>query len=151
MSNQWRAGRIFSVAQANALVPFLTASFSRITKVRGELTKGLAALEAAGHPVDERMLEDPTAAPPEVARDLDGLRALHAVIVGLVDELTGLGIEVKALDGLVDVRSRFEGRIVYLCWQMGEAAFDHWHDLESGFSGRRPLEHASAFEGQLLN
>jgi hypothetical protein len=28
---------------------------------------------------------------------------------------------------------------VYLCWQLGEDGIGFWHDLESGFAGRRPL------------
>jgi hypothetical protein len=28
---------------------------------------------------------------------------------------------------------------VWLCWQRGEPAIGFWHDLETGFSGRRPL------------
>ncbi len=32
-----------------------------------------------------------------------------------------------------------EGEPVYLCWQLGEAGVAHWHGLEEGFAGRRPL------------
>ena len=49
--------------------------------------------------------------------------------------------EVKDPDqGLIDFRTKRRGREVYLCWKLGEGdrvAF--WHDLETGFSGRRPL------------
>jgi hypothetical protein len=26
-----------------------------------------------------------------------------------------------------------------LCWKFGESAIGWWHDLETGFDGRRPL------------
>jgi hypothetical protein len=29
---------------------------------------------------------------------------------------------------------------VYWCWKHGEAAVDHWHDVDSGFSGRQPVD-----------
>jgi hypothetical protein len=32
-----------------------------------------------------------------------------------------------------------DGRIVYLCWQLGEPEISWWHELEAGFSGRQPL------------
>jgi len=32
------------------------------------------------------------------------------------------------------------GRIVYLCWHLGEESIGYWHDIESGFAGREPLD-----------
>jgi hypothetical protein len=33
-----------------------------------------------------------------------------------------------------------EGRVVLLCWQLGEGdRIEWWHDLETGFSGRQPI------------
>jgi hypothetical protein len=29
---------------------------------------------------------------------------------------------------------------VFLCWQLGEDSIEYWHEIESGFSGREPLE-----------
>jgi hypothetical protein len=28
---------------------------------------------------------------------------------------------------------------VYLCWLLDEPSVGHWHGVESGFAGRRPL------------
>ena len=56
-------------------------------------------------------------------------------------ELTGAGIVVRDVDrGLIDFPSLRDGREVYLCWQLGEDAVGWWHDLESGFGGREPLD-----------
>jgi hypothetical protein len=41
--------------------------------------------------------------------------------------------------GLVDFPGEREGRRIFLCWRLGEDRVAHWHDLESGFGGRRPL------------
>jgi hypothetical protein len=30
--------------------------------------------------------------------------------------------------------------MVYLCWQLGEESIQYWHDIESGFAGREPLD-----------
>jgi hypothetical protein len=56
-------------------------------------------------------------------------------------ELDALGIQLKDYSrGLIDFPSMREGRIVLLCWQLGEGdQIEWWHDLESGFAGRKPL------------
>jgi hypothetical protein len=41
--------------------------------------------------------------------------------------------------GLLDFYGRIEGRLVWLCWRYGEDKLDHYHELDSGFSGRRPI------------
>ncbi|HBK78685.1 MAG TPA: DUF2203 domain-containing protein [Nitrospinae bacterium] len=51
------------------------------------------------------------------------------------------GIAVKDIStGLVDFPSIREGRVVFLCWQMEEETITHWHELETGFAARQPLE-----------
>ncbi|HEX4744690.1 MAG TPA: DUF2203 family protein [Candidatus Limnocylindria bacterium] len=63
-------------------------------------------------------------------------------IRALLAELAALGVEVKDPDqGLIDFRTMREGREVYLCWKLGEGArIMYWHDLETGYAGRRPLD-----------
>jgi hypothetical protein len=41
--------------------------------------------------------------------------------------------------GLVDFPGEREGRRVWLCWCLGEERVAHWHELDSGFIGRKPL------------
>jgi len=51
-----------------------------------------------------------------------------------------MGIIIKDLDvGLCDFPHMKDGRVVYLCWKLGEDEVSWWHEIESGFSGRRPL------------
>lgn len=57
-----------------------------------------------------------------------------------VDELRALGAEPKSLtEGLVDFPSMMDGRLVHLCWKLGEDEVMHWHELDAGFDGRQPL------------
>ena len=57
-----------------------------------------------------------------------------------IDRLAELGVEVKGIDeGLVDFPSEREGRVVYLCWRLGEPDILYWHELHAGFRGRQPL------------
>lgn len=63
-------------------------------------------------------------------------------IRALLAELAELGAEVKDPgQGLIDFRAMRDGREVYLCWRLGEGPrIRYWHDLETGFAGRSPLD-----------
>ena len=57
------------------------------------------------------------------------------------DRLEELDVVVRDLErGLIDFPSLLEGREVYLCWLLDEPAVGHWHAVESGFGGRRPID-----------
>jgi hypothetical protein len=50
------------------------------------------------------------------------------------------GIVLRDLDsGLIDFPSIRDGEEIYLCWIDGESDIGFWHDLDSGYGGRRPL------------
>lgn len=56
-------------------------------------------------------------------------------------ELRELEVVLRDLDrGLLDFPSLRDGREVYLCWQEGEDAIRFWHEPDTGFGGRRPLD-----------
>jgi hypothetical protein len=59
----------------------------------------------------------------------------------LTFELDSMGIQLKDYSrGLIDFPSMQNGSLVLLCWQLGEGdEVLWWHDLESGFDGRKPL------------
>jgi len=63
-------------------------------------------------------------------------------IEALLREIAELGAEVKDPDrGLIDFRTVQRGREVYLCWRLGEGdRIAYWHDLETGFAGRKIIE-----------
>jgi hypothetical protein len=63
-----------------------------------------------------------------------------AEIARLVTRIQELGVLVKDLDrGLVDFPALRGDEEVLLCWQLGEEQVTHWHGLEEGFAGRKPL------------
>jgi len=56
-------------------------------------------------------------------------------------EIDSIGVQVKDLDiGLLDFPCVVEGRVVLLCWKMGETSITHWHSTEEGFAGRKPID-----------
>jgi len=59
-----------------------------------------------------------------------------------IAEINAIGVQVKDLDmGLLDFPCKVEsGEIVLLCWKLGETAITHWHGLEEGYAGRKPID-----------
>jgi hypothetical protein len=67
-------------------------------------------------------------------------RAAIEIALGF-EQLERLDIVVRDLErGLVDFPAVIDGREVYLCWLLDEPQVTHWHAVESGFAGRRPLD-----------
>lgn len=59
-------------------------------------------------------------------------------LLGAIEES---GIVLRDIDrGLVDFPAVIDGREVYLCWELGEDDVAYWHDLDSGYRGREPLD-----------
>ncbi len=55
-------------------------------------------------------------------------------------EIDAMGVQVKDLDiGLLDFPCEVDGQVVLLCWKLGEATITHWHGLNEGFAGRKPI------------
>ncbi len=56
-------------------------------------------------------------------------------------EIDSIGVQVKDIDiGLLDFPCAVEGRIVLLCWKLGETGITHWHGTDEGFAGRKPID-----------
>jgi hypothetical protein len=79
------------------------------------------------------------------------LEAFDEEIRRYLVELEAIGVELKDFRlGLIDFYSRFDGRVVYLCWKHGESEQLAWyHDLQAGFRGRKPItpENRTRFKG----
>jgi hypothetical protein len=56
-------------------------------------------------------------------------------------EIDAIGVQVKDLDrGLLDFPCVVKGEMILLCWKLGEQGITHWHGLQEGFSGRKPID-----------
>lgn len=137
--------RYYTVQEANARIDRLSELFGSVMQVRGLLKTLYQRLEAAGYAVDQSELEEgeievPDDAPEEVVRDLGMFRGLVETLKEHVAEVQGQGCVIKDLEeGLVDWLALHEGREVWLCWKYGEAEVGYWHELTTGFAGRRPI------------
>ncbi|HET7037015.1 MAG TPA: DUF2203 domain-containing protein [Thermomicrobiaceae bacterium] len=130
-----RGQKLFTLEEARALLPRLRELLTALQAERREMAEELRALER----LTSAMRANGHAA--EAARREKRLGSLTAAIRGGLQQLAALGVEVKDVDsGLVDFPSLREGRIVYLCWRLDEPTIAYWHELDTGFLGREPLE-----------
>jgi hypothetical protein len=67
-------------------------------------------------------------------------KAIHRVKDTLA-EINAIGVQVKDIEiGLLDFPCKVEGRVVLLCWKLGEQGITHWHTSSEGFAGRKPVD-----------
>ena len=124
--------KLFTVEEANVLLPTVRGIVGRIQRAytRISASQEQARLAAAG-----------------AAHGGGGMEGGVEYVLKLTElaeasgELEELGVQLKDYGrGLIDFPAMREGRVVLLCWQMGEGdELVWWHDLEAGFSGRQPL------------
>ena len=129
--------RLFSRDEAEAMLPQVAPLLwqaQRLKQQHDEAQRKLAELRARGqgngHGLDA-----------EITRATVAAQKAATEINGILDRVRGMGVEVKDLDmGLVDFRSEIAGREVYLCWKLGEEHIGWWHELDTGYASRQPLE-----------
>ncbi len=132
--------RLFTVAEANALLPRLTEIFRRIDPKLARLREIQDLVEDAEtywHSKGEGM---PAAERTSYERLVEQEETAKVDLSAEVQTVQALGCELKDMQqGLVDFPGLMEGHLAYLCWQRGEPHVEFWHALEAGFSGRKPL------------
>jgi hypothetical protein len=132
--------RYFTVDEANDLVPALESAFGRIMWLRVQLRKAGADLEKLGEATDHDSLQR-TEGPPEAVAARGRARGLLEALTQELNDINDLGVQVKDVDtGLCDFVARREGRDVLLCWKLGEKSVAFWHELTTGFAGRKPID-----------
>ena len=58
-----------------------------------------------------------------------------------IESIQEFGCIIKDLDiGLLDFPTLYKGTEVYLCWRLGESRIEHWHGVDEGFRGRKPID-----------
>ena len=131
-------GRLFTLEEANALVPRVRALFESIHERMERLGELQQQLE--GFRTRKRQGEHDGSEAKLVTETLGTAGRLSEEIRHLIGEVQSIGCEVKDLgQGLVDFRAEREDRVVYLCWKLGEDEIRFWHELDTGFAGRQPL------------
>ena len=130
--------RLFTPAEANSALALVRPVAEQLVVVRARMRELIAAqgesVKAIGGNGVGYAASDLNSAQGE-------LEQLAEDAADLVRELDELGVVVKDLDaGLLDFPALRDGVEVELCWHVGEERVEHWHPLEAGFRGRKPID-----------
>jgi len=124
--------KIFTVEEANAVLPSVRKLLRKIQRAHQKLFSYHDAAKFAAEGAERGG-----------GGLADGIRyaAILTDLKAQMSELESMGVQLKDFDrGLVDFPSLRDGRVVLLCWQIGEGdCVEWWHDVDSGFAGRTRL------------
>jgi hypothetical protein len=123
------AERVYTAEEATDLLPDLKLRLARIRDAR-------QVLIASSERVRDRVAADAGGGSDAGRGYWEASRTLKAEIERLAAEDIVLRDPEQ---GLVDFPGELEGRRVWLCWRVGEDRVANWHELDSGFAGRKPL------------
>ncbi len=131
--------RLFSIDEANRLLPYLEQSLDTLATLSREILALRREIEVLGAIAGSGASADS----PDV-RDLREKGARSEELLGrfrdLLREVGARGCVLRDLElGLVDFYTRSGDGVVCLCWRRGEPEITHWHPVDQGFAGRRPL------------
>lgn len=123
--------KLFTVEEANRLLPKVRAIVEEIQRAHRQLR---AFREEARRAAQKS----------EANGGIDGGALFAAAFVGMSErilELETLGVQLKDCErGLVDFPHLRDGRVVLLCWHVGEGnQIEWWHEWDAGFAGRQRL------------
>jgi hypothetical protein len=140
---------IFSLEAANALIPRIRGICEEQFERRASIERALRTLGDKAGEVSETLTV--------TAADKREVRETKQRILALIDkyragwrEIEDLGVVVKdPRIGLVDFFGAVDGRTVFFCWRYGEESITHYHGIDEGFAGRKPIQ--SADKQRMLN
>ncbi len=126
-----RPEQIFTLSEANRLIPQLNSRLisvrqakALLLRTRNDIRRASANAENGG-------------GSPFGCLYIQGLQQISANLQAIQE----LGVLVKDIDlGLCDFPYLRDGRVVYLCWKLGEKEIRWWHEVTTGYKDRCPLE-----------
>jgi hypothetical protein len=132
--------KIFTVREANQLLPNLTLVFSDLDQVRSRIRKLKGKMDVLEMLWGEEVHSGENPDHREYSHYLEELQDFKADFERIHVRFTEQEVVLKGMDaGLIDFYSVIDGRLVHLCWKRGETAVEHYHHLDSGFDGRLPI------------
>ena len=131
--------RTFTLNEAQSLLPVLESLLRTAIQAKKVVDETDAEQQALQHRVflNGGMFLDIV---PLAQRKAERARAEQRAKDALA-EIDSIGVQVKDLSiGLLDFPCEVEGQTILLCWKLGEKSITHWHGLEEGFAGRKPID-----------
>ncbi|HMH55480.1 MAG TPA: DUF2203 domain-containing protein [Gemmatimonadales bacterium] len=130
--------KLFTLQEAERTLPLVRRIVSDLTVEYPAWRAAVGRFEllTGGARADWGETQELVAARDEVTRHADRINRY-------LQELEGIGCVFKGFEGgLVDFYSLREDRPIFLCWRLGEDRIGHWHDIDTGFGGRQPIDGA---------
>ena len=122
----------FTIASANEILPTVIAKFKIVTDLKKEIVK------------TEQQMSMSLSNTSNFEQYLIIKQKLNSTVTKFyqaIEDLENTGVVIKGIDeGLLDFPSKRFDDEVWLCWKQGETEIKFWHDLDSGFLGRKPIE-----------
>ena len=121
----------FTIKSANEALPGVIAKFNNLKKQKNEIIKAEQELQ---------LIMSSTDSFEKYITQKQKLNSEMTKFYHLIEELEATGVSLKGLDqGLLDFPSKRFDEDVWLCWKDGETEIKFWHDMNSGFNGRKPI------------
>ena len=135
------APKWFTVEEADQVLP----EVRDLVRVLREIQQRIRTLQEKKAVEELCWLKEDGTVSPNARAELERLELEHrkelAEFEAALAQMDRIGAHLKDLDeGLIDFFARRNEERVFLCWKQGEDRIRWWHDLESGFAGRRPME-----------
>ena len=122
----------FTTAEANATLPDVIKKFEYALSKKNEVSKIEQQLQMSLSTINS--LE-------EFITLKQKLNSAVTKFYEAVEILENTGVSVKSIEqGLLDFPSKRFDEEVWLCWKYGETEIKFWHEKDSGFMGRKPIE-----------
>jgi hypothetical protein len=122
----------FTTNDANQILPEVIKKFENALKKKNEVSKLEQKLQ--------RILETTN----KFDEYIPIKQKLNTAITQFYESseiLEKTGVVIKSIDqGLLDFPSKKFDEDVWLCWKHGETEIKFWHDKDSGFLGRKPID-----------
>jgi len=138
--------RYFTIEQAQKLLPEVSRHMQEAQKLLQAINL-IESIEIEIEDEDEEMLF-----PIEDLTMQKKYHYLQYLFYDEIEKLEKMGCFIKDVEeGLLDFLGSFEGRDIFLCWKLGEKKIQYWHELDDGYTGRRPilyLNHGSQQKSQ---
>ena len=132
--------RIFTVTEANALVPRLEEAFTAFDGIRSRLRRLKSKMDVLEMLWGEEIQSDSNPDRREYTHYASDVDKAKNEFEAVTRQLGAQEIMLKSVEnGLIDFYGVVEGRLVFLCWKRGEKCVEFYHHLEDGFDGRRTI------------
>lgn len=131
MQSVSRSRKLFTLEDANRTLPLVSRIVQDIVRIYGRMADVELQARKLVRAGDEKRAEE----------FQDQYQELSYECAEYLEELKKIGCELKdPRIGLVDFPAQLGDRFVWLCWKLGESKIRFWHELHTGFAGRRPVK-----------